>query len=199
MTDPRLRANRSSRHDVFGDLDQYPLTFSAYDHVDPREAIVQRGAHRAVAIVAAEHDRERRIPRLENLRQDERGHILLKHAGKADDAWRPGEEFVCRCFEKFGDEASHAGGIDYFPFGGFAAHVIQISLVVRRRFREGRNLEYPVAKLDDERLESHLLIVFYHQRLAVSLVRACKCSMNASSRECERAAIPARSRALSSM
>src|SRR5215467_10991612 len=92
MTEPRLRANRSSRHDVFGDLDQHPLTFSAYDHVDPREAIVQRGAHRAVAIVAAEHDRERRIPRLENLRQNERGHILLKHAGKADDAWRPGED-----------------------------------------------------------------------------------------------------------
>src|SRR5262249_342437 len=56
---------------------------------------------------------------------------------------------------------------DYFPFRGFAATVIQISLVVRRRFREGRNLEYPVAKLDDERLESHLLIVFYRQRLAV--------------------------------
>ena len=70
---------------VLDELDEYPFAFAAHDYVNPWKAFVQRRAHRAIAVSAAENDAQRRIPFLENLRQNERRNVLLKHARETHD------------------------------------------------------------------------------------------------------------------
>ena len=95
-----LRADRAPGEEVLHKSGEDTLGLSADDHVDPGERTLQGGAHRTLAIRAAEHDPDRGNAGLETLRQLERGDRLVGARRETHDRRRGGGDDIGAAVEE---------------------------------------------------------------------------------------------------
>ena len=105
--EPGLRTHGLAGRQIAHQVGKDPLRLAADDDVDPWKCPVKGGPHGAVAVGPAEDDGERGVAGLENLRQDQRGNVLIERRREADHLGADGADLIRHALEERRGQPAH--------------------------------------------------------------------------------------------